>query len=80
MTYRQLTIIVKRGLREARKTERQLDSRLEKMEREMDRLIERKTLIEPKSLVLMTNLWSDFKKQLPVVEKAIVQVVQSASA
>jgi len=80
VTYRQLTIIVKRGLREARKTERQLDTRLEKMEREMDRLIERKTLIEPKSLVLLTNLWSDLKKQIPVVEKAITAVVQSASA
>lgn len=80
MTYRQLTIIVKKGLREARKAERQLDTRLEKMEREMDRLIERKTLIEPKSLVLMTNLWSDLKKQIPIVEKVIANVVASASA
>jgi hypothetical protein len=79
VTYRQLTLLVKRGLREARKAERQFDTRLEKVEREMDRLIDRKTLVEPKSLQTLVNLWADLRKQYPIVEKAIVNAIAIAS-
>lgn len=79
MTYRQLTLLVKAALRKARRAERALDTSLEKAERELDRLILRKTLVEPKSLASLNRLWQDVNRKMPACDAAIRDAFGAAS-
>lgn len=80
MTYRTRTLEVQKGLRNARKAYRSLDTQLEKVERELDRLIKRKTLVGPESLQTLINLWDKGVRSLyPATEKALADAVSIAS-
>lgn len=60
LTFAQRREAVVRGLREARKAYRKADTAGEKLERELDRLILRKTIITPEQLQKMTQLYVDY--------------------
>lgn len=79
MTYRQRTLQVKGGLRNVRKRYRTLDSTLERLERELDRLIDRKTLVGAESLRGALSIWSEARKMWPTVEQALADIVTLAS-
>jgi len=57
MTYAQREVEVKAGMRAARRAQRALDSALERVERELLRLLKRKTLIQEKSVQTLIRLW-----------------------
>lgn len=80
MTYRQLTLLVKQGLRKARKAFRTLDSKMEAYERELDRLIERKTLVEPKSLQTASKLWAESRALSVAAERALIDAINVAAS
>lgn len=80
LTYRQKTLEVKRGLREAQKARRTLETSLEKVDRELNRLISRKTLVGPDSLVTLLNLWDKGVRQsYPAAEKALSSAISNAA-
>lgn len=79
MTYRQLTTLVKAALRKARKAYRSLDTKLEQYERELDRLIERKTLVEPKSLSTLSKLWAEARALNNSAEKTLIDAIATSS-
>lgn len=58
------------AVRSMRRVYRALDSKGEKIERELDRLIKRKTLISPDSLATLGRLLVDFEDQQRRVTKA----------
>lgn len=65
---RNLTI---KALRQARAAYRRVDTQGERIERELDRLIKRKTRISANSLVTVANLYKEFQQlsntlQLPL--------------
>lgn len=79
-TYRQKTLEVQRALRNARKYERTLDTDLEKVEREMLRLIKRKTLVGRSSVERLIALWDQgVRKSYPACEKALADAVSTAT-
>lgn len=80
MTYRQRTLQVKSAIRASRKLYRQLDTSLEKLERELDRLINRKTLVGPESLTTLIKLWDIAKRYVPAVEKGLADTLTVAGA
>jgi len=56
MTYAQRSLEVKRGFRQAKRAQRTLDTAVERVERELARLIKRKTLVEAKSCQTLVRL------------------------
>lgn len=79
-TYRQKTLEVQRALRVARKAERSLDTALEKVEREMLRLIKRKTLVGRQSVERLIALWDQgVRRAYPITEKALADAVSTAT-
>jgi len=80
-TYRQKTLECQRALRNARKDERTLDTALEKVERELLRLIKRKTLVGRDSMQTLINLWdAGVRKAYPACEKALADAVSLSAA
>lgn len=59
MTYAQRQAAVKAAVRQVRKAQRAVDSALERHERELYRLLKRKTLIEPRSLGSLVKYWDE---------------------
>lgn len=59
-TYAQRKRAVVAALRKARQLYRQADTAGERVERELDRLVLRKTLISPEQLQKLTRLYSDY--------------------
>jgi hypothetical protein len=57
MTDAQRASEIRAALRYGRRTERQLDTRIEKVERELLRLRARKTIIRPDQVLKLVNLW-----------------------
>jgi hypothetical protein len=78
LTYRQKTLAVQKGLRQARKVLRNWDTQVEKLQREMSRLVNRKTLIGPDSLKTMYSLYDSIRKGLSGVERAILDATAVA--
>lgn len=79
-TYRQRTLEVQKALRAAKRAERALDTSLEKVERELKRLIKRKTLVGPDSLKSLISFWDQgVRKTYPTCEKALADAVSIAS-
>lgn len=78
MTYVQLRNLVVRGLRAARKVYRSADSAGEVVERTMDRLIGRKTLITPAQLEPLLSRWSAYRAKVAALEKALADAVNIA--
>ena len=76
MTYVQLRNLVTRGLRGARKIYRAADTAGEKLERTLDRLILRKTLITPKQMEPLLVLWKAYRERVLAVEKALADAVR----
>jgi len=79
-TYRQRTLEVKSAIRQTRKSYRTLDSSLEKLERELDRLIKRKTLVGPESLNTLIKLWDIARRIFPNVEKSLADTLKVAAS
>jgi hypothetical protein len=72
MTYAQRQLEVKRAIRQVKRAERALDSAVERVERELERLLKRKTLIEPKSMTTFLKLWDGVRSTYKAIEGAIV--------
>lgn len=78
MTYVQLRNLVVRGLRAARKVYRSADTAGEVVERTLDRLISRKTLITPAQLEPLLSRWGTFKAKVQALEKALADALNVA--
>lgn len=78
MTYVQLRNLVVRGLRAARKVYRSADTSGEVLERIMDRLITRKTLITPNQLDPLLSRWQTYRAKVLALEKALADAVNIA--
>jgi len=78
MTYVQLRSLVVRGLRAARKVYRAADTAGEILERTLDRLILRKTLVTPAQLEPLLSRWGTYKARVQALEKALADAVNIA--
>jgi hypothetical protein len=70
---------VKQALRALRKVWRGLDTQGERMERNLDRLINRTTLVYADQLEPMIGEWRDFKSKVNLLEKAMTDTLTIAS-
>jgi len=78
MTYVQLRLLIVRGLRAARKVYRSGDTAGEVLERTLDRLINRKTLITPAQLEPLLSRWQTYKAKVAALERALADAVRVA--
>ena len=78
-TYVQRKNDVLRALRKARAVYRRADSAGEMLERELDRLILRKTLISPESLRGMVDRYRAFAQMVTALNPALADVLTIAS-
>lgn len=62
---------VNRGLRQVRKAYRQADSQGEILERELDRLIDRKTIVSPESFQSMLRQYEGYSRAVRAMESTI---------
>lgn len=65
----------KSAAREVRRKERDADTSIEKIERRIFALIERKTLITPEAAMSLVPLWNDFKAKVTDLEKSIADFI-----
>lgn len=80
MTYSQRAQEIKRGFQQARRAERALDTALEKVEREIRRLVGRKTLIEARSVTTVIRLWDQgVRPTFDKCQQALADAVGRAS-
>lgn len=70
---------VRQALRSVRKVYRQLDTRGEKFERRVDRLIERKTQVYPDEIVPLVSDYRQIQQQMAVLEKSLADAVNIAA-
>lgn len=78
-TYVQRKNDIQRALRKARATYRRADSAGESLERELDRLILRKSLISPESLRGVVDRYRAFAQLVTTLNPALADVVTIAS-
>lgn len=71
LTYAQRRANVVASIRKARQQYRQSDTAGERVERELDRLIKRKTLISPEQLQKLTTLYSDYARKCSDIQGAL---------
>lgn len=79
MTDAQYLAMQKRALRTARRIQKNLITALNKSDRVMDRLIERKTKIRTESYDLMGTAWENVKKNFSTTEKALADAISAGS-
>jgi hypothetical protein len=80
MTYAQRSLEVRNGIRAARRAERALDTQLERVERELQRLLKRKTLIQEKSVQTLIRLWDQgVRPSFAKCQQAMADAVGRAS-
>ncbi|MBA7552677.1 hypothetical protein ES705_45247 [subsurface metagenome] len=65
----------KSALREVRRRQRAADSSMERLERRLFALIDRKTLISPESALTLIPLWNDLIKGVRDVENGITDFI-----
>jgi len=70
-SYVQRRNLVNRGLREVRKALRAADTQLEILERHLDRLINRKTLVGPESLSRMIKDYTETVRRVEQVSRVM---------
>ena len=66
----------KAGVRELRRTQRALDTQVERIERRLYQLLDRKTLIDRDDAVWMVNLWIKLLELLGNMERALTDFVE----
>lgn len=71
---------IKRALRNARRAYRSMDTQGEKIERWMDRMIERKTLIRWEQAEPVAPMWDEYKRRVAAAEKALSDFLGIAGA
>lgn len=67
------------ALRAARRIEREADSAIERIERRMFTLLNRKTIIDQEAALTMVPLWNDFRKKVGVLERALADFISIVS-
>lgn len=76
LTFAQRRDAVKKGLRVARQSYRKADSAGERLERELDRLIQRKTFVTPEQLQKMAQLYIDYGGLVNDIQRYIASAIQ----
>jgi hypothetical protein len=79
-TFAQRTRVVNAALRRLRVAYRKADSAGEKLERELDRLIARKTIVSPTSLVQTTALLDEYVRAINAMDVPFADVLRLASS
>lgn len=79
MTQGEVRSLVKKAARNARTYYRKTDTAGEKLERELDRLVKRKTLIQASSLKSMEKLYYDYKNAMSALEHALADFISTAN-
>lgn len=79
LTDAQARNLVIKALRQARKTYRTADTQGEKLERELDRLIKRKTRISPSSLSSLATLYSNYIDTVTAVQRSLTTAYETVS-
>lgn len=80
MTQGEQRALVKRAVRNCRAAYRKADTSGEKLERELDRLVKRKTLIQANSLSTTESLYYSYKQQVNSLENALRDLYSYVSA
>jgi len=80
MTQGEQRALVKRAARNCRAAYRKADSSGEKVERELDRLIKRKTLIQAQSLSTLESQYYAYKQHVVALENALRDFYSYVSA
>lgn len=75
-TVAQLQSERKNALREVRRRERTADSQIERLEREIFRLLDRKTLLTVENAISLTDKYRTFVALVTDLEKSIVDFVE----
>lgn len=65
----------KKALREVRRRQRAADTAVEKLERRIFRLLDRKTLISSESMETLIPLWNEFIKNVRDLEHGIADAI-----
>jgi hypothetical protein len=68
-----------KALRQARKTYRTADTNGEKVERELDRLIKRKTRISPASLSTLATYYKSYLDTVTAVQRSLTTAYETVS-
>lgn len=71
---------VNRAIRQVRKSYRSADSLGEILERELDRLIDRKTIVSPESLRVLTSKYEGYYRSVQDIQRALTAAMQLASS
>jgi hypothetical protein len=79
VTFTQILTGQLRALRGLRKVYRTADTAGEKLERELDRLIKRKQLIQPDDLVTAMKLYQNYGRAVLAIDKAFTDANQYLS-
>lgn len=64
----------KAALREVRRRERALDSQIERVERRLFVLLDRKSLVTPESVISLANLWSEYQRLNKAMEQGLIDL------
>ena len=71
---------VNRALRQVRKSYRTADSLGEVLERELDRMIDRKTIVSPESMRLITAKYEAYLRSAQDVQRTLTAAMQLSSS
>ena len=71
---------VNRALRQVRKSYRTSDSLGEVLERELDRMIDRKTIVSPESMRLVTAKYEAYLRAATDIQRALTAAMQLSSS
>lgn len=71
---------VNRAIRQVRKTYRAADSQGELLERELDRLIDRKTIVSPDSLRALTTKYETYLRAVNDIQRSMTAAMQLATS
>lgn len=78
-TYARLKHDRKSALRGVKREQRALDSSLERLERRLEVLRSRKTIIDREAALTLVPLWNDFVEKLRIVEKVLADFISVVS-
>ena len=78
-TFAELKRNRKNALRGVKREQRALDSSLERLERRLEALRGRKTIIDREAALTIVPLWNDFAAKIRIVEKAIADFISTVS-
>lgn len=79
MRDREKFLLVRKAMRTARKQYRNLDSAGERLERRLDRMIDRKTYPSGNEWEPLIQDYSNYKLLVPALERALADMVQTSN-